>query len=84
MRRRSGECAGQKVLVKGEWETPAQRYAAAERILRELANLAKGPAAGPLGPRLGPARAAAPASAASQAGGRQSQTRRRPAPGCAR
>ncbi|MDB5483640.1 MAG: transcription-repair coupling factor, partial [Caulobacteraceae bacterium] len=37
----------QKVVVKGEWETPAQRLVAAERILRELANLAKGPAAGP-------------------------------------
>jgi transcription-repair coupling factor (superfamily II helicase) len=31
----------QKVVVKGEWETPVQRLAAAERVLRELARLAK-------------------------------------------
>ncbi len=31
----------QKVVVKGEWETPAQRLGAAERVLRELARLAK-------------------------------------------
>ena len=37
----------QKLVIKGEWETPGQRLVAAERILRELANLAKGPAAGP-------------------------------------
>ena len=37
----------QKVVIKGEWDTPGQRLTAAERILRELANLAKGPAAGP-------------------------------------
>jgi hypothetical protein len=35
----------QKVVIKGEWETPGERLAAAERILQELANLAKGPAA---------------------------------------
>ena len=35
----------QKVVVKGEWETPEQRLAAAERVLGELARLAK--AAGP-------------------------------------
>ncbi len=35
----------QKVVVKGEWETPAQRLGAAERILRVLAALAKGAAA---------------------------------------
>jgi transcription-repair coupling factor (superfamily II helicase) len=29
-----------KVVVKGEWETPAQRLAAAEKVLRELAKLA--------------------------------------------
>ena len=37
----------QKVVIKGEWDTPARRLGAAERILRELANLAKGPAAAP-------------------------------------
>ena len=37
----------QKVLVKGEWDTPLERLAAAERVLRELANLAKGSQAGP-------------------------------------
>jgi transcription-repair coupling factor (superfamily II helicase) len=31
----------QKVVIKGEWETPVQRLAAAERVLRELARLAK-------------------------------------------
>jgi transcription-repair coupling factor (superfamily II helicase) len=31
----------QKVVVKGEWETPAQRLSAAERVLKELARLAK-------------------------------------------
>jgi transcription-repair coupling factor (superfamily II helicase) len=31
----------QKVVIKGEWETPAQRLAAAERVLKELARLAK-------------------------------------------
>jgi transcription-repair coupling factor (superfamily II helicase) len=31
----------QKVVVKGEWETPAQRLGAAERVLKELARLAK-------------------------------------------
>ncbi len=31
-----------KVVVKGEWETPARRLAAAERLLTELARLAKG------------------------------------------
>ncbi len=30
----------QKVVVKGEWETPLQRLGAAERILKELARLA--------------------------------------------
>jgi transcription-repair coupling factor (superfamily II helicase) len=30
------------VLVKGEWETPEERLAAAERVLAELARLAKG------------------------------------------
>lgn len=29
-----------KVVVKGEWETPEQRLAAAEGILAELAKLA--------------------------------------------
>ena len=29
-----------KVVVKGEWETPEQRLAAAERVLSELAKLA--------------------------------------------
>ncbi|MGZ3371654.1 MAG: hypothetical protein ACXU8X_22295 [Caulobacteraceae bacterium] len=29
-----------KVVVKGEWETPEQRLAAAERVLTELARLA--------------------------------------------
>jgi len=37
----------QKVVVKGEWETPEERLRAAEKILKELANLAKGPAASP-------------------------------------
>ena len=32
----------QTVLVKGEWETPEERLAAAERVLAELARLAKG------------------------------------------
>ncbi len=31
----------QKVVIKGEWATPAQRLSAAERVLRELARLAK-------------------------------------------
>ncbi len=31
----------QKVVVKGEWETPLQRLGAAERVLRDLARLAK-------------------------------------------
>jgi transcription-repair coupling factor (superfamily II helicase) len=31
----------QKVVVKGEWETPVQRLGAAERILKDLAALAK-------------------------------------------
>ena len=31
----------QKVVVKGEWETPVQRLAAAERLLTELAKLAR-------------------------------------------
>jgi len=31
----------QKVVVKGEWETPTQRLGAAERVLKELARLAK-------------------------------------------
>jgi transcription-repair coupling factor (superfamily II helicase) len=35
----------QKVVVKGEWETPTERLNAAERILRVLAGLAKGSAA---------------------------------------
>jgi transcription-repair coupling factor (superfamily II helicase) len=30
-----------KVVVKGEWETPAQRLDAAERILTQLAKMAK-------------------------------------------
>jgi transcription-repair coupling factor (superfamily II helicase) len=29
-----------KVVVKGEWETPEQRLGAAERVLSELAKLA--------------------------------------------
>jgi transcription-repair coupling factor (superfamily II helicase) len=29
-----------KVVVKGEWETPEQRLGAAERVLSELARLA--------------------------------------------
>jgi transcription-repair coupling factor (superfamily II helicase) len=29
-----------KVVVKGEWESPAQRLAAAEKVLAELAKLA--------------------------------------------
>jgi transcription-repair coupling factor (superfamily II helicase) len=32
----------QKVVVRGEWETPAQRLAAAERILAQLARVAAG------------------------------------------
>ena len=32
----------QKVVVKGEWETPVQRLGAAERILKELARIAAG------------------------------------------
>ena len=56
----------QKVLIKGEWDTPLDRLAAAEKILRELANLAKGsvgrsPALG-LGRATPAARAAATAS----------------------
>ena len=35
----------QKLVVKGEWEEPADRLAAAERILSELANLARGSSA---------------------------------------
>ena len=31
----------QKVVVRGEWETPTQRLGAAERVLKELARLAK-------------------------------------------
>jgi transcription-repair coupling factor (superfamily II helicase) len=31
----------QKVVIKGEWETPAQRLAAAERVLKDLARIAK-------------------------------------------
>ena len=31
----------QKVVVKGEWETPAQRLTAAERLLGDLARLAR-------------------------------------------
>ena len=31
----------QKVVIKGEWETPLQRLGAAERVLKELARLAK-------------------------------------------
>jgi transcription-repair coupling factor (superfamily II helicase) len=31
----------QKVVIKGEWESPAQRLSAAERVLKELARLAK-------------------------------------------
>jgi transcription-repair coupling factor (superfamily II helicase) len=31
-----------KVVVKGEWETPEQRLTAAEKILTELAKLARG------------------------------------------
>ncbi len=34
-----------KVVIKGEWETPVDRLKAAERVLKELASLAKG--AGP-------------------------------------
>ena len=30
----------QKVVIKGEWETPNQRLGAAERILTELARIA--------------------------------------------
>ena len=30
----------QKVVVKGEWETPLQRLAAAERVLTSLASVA--------------------------------------------
>jgi transcription-repair coupling factor (superfamily II helicase) len=32
----------QKVVIKGEWETPAERLRAAERILRELVHVATG------------------------------------------
>ena len=32
----------QKVVIKGEWETPVARLGAAERILGELAKLARG------------------------------------------
>jgi transcription-repair coupling factor (superfamily II helicase) len=32
----------QKVVVRGEWETPKARLAAAERVLNELATLARG------------------------------------------
>ncbi|HVN00401.1 MAG TPA: transcription-repair coupling factor [Caulobacteraceae bacterium] len=31
----------QKVVVRGEWETPAERLGAAERVLKELARVAK-------------------------------------------
>jgi transcription-repair coupling factor (superfamily II helicase) len=31
----------QKVVIRGEWDTPAQRLAAAERVLKELARIAK-------------------------------------------
>ncbi|HEY5071886.1 MAG TPA: transcription-repair coupling factor [Caulobacteraceae bacterium] len=31
----------QKILIKGDWETPTQRLAAAERVVTELARLAK-------------------------------------------
>ncbi len=34
-----------KVVVKGEWDTPDQRLAAAERILAPLAKVALQPAA---------------------------------------
>ncbi len=47
----------QKVLIKGEWDTPLERLAAAEKILRELANLARGADAGP---QLSPWQAPAP------------------------
>ena len=47
----------QKVLIKGEWDTPLERLAAAEKILRELANLARGPDATP---QLSPWQAPAP------------------------
>jgi hypothetical protein len=30
------------VVIKGEWETPIQRLGAAERVLKELARIAKG------------------------------------------
>jgi transcription-repair coupling factor (superfamily II helicase) len=46
----------QKVVIKGEWATPGERLTAAERILKELANLAKGPGAAPqLFPWIAPA-----------------------------
>jgi transcription-repair coupling factor (superfamily II helicase) len=32
----------QKVVIKGEWETPVQRLGAAERVLKELARIAAG------------------------------------------
>ena len=32
----------QKVVIKGEWETPIRRLGAAERVLKELARIAKG------------------------------------------
>jgi transcription-repair coupling factor (superfamily II helicase) len=31
----------QKVVIKGEWDTPAQRLDAAEKILTQLVKLAK-------------------------------------------
>jgi hypothetical protein len=37
----------QKVVIKGDWETPGERLQAAEKILRELAHLAKAPGAAP-------------------------------------
>ena len=30
----------QKIVVKGEWDTPDQRLAAAERVMKQLARLA--------------------------------------------
>jgi transcription-repair coupling factor (superfamily II helicase) len=42
----------QKLVIKGEWETPEQRLASAERVLKELARLAKaGDATGAEAPR---------------------------------
>jgi transcription-repair coupling factor (superfamily II helicase) len=50
--------ADQKVVIKGEWETPVDRLAAADRILRILAALAKNAApaawAAPPAPRPAP------------------------------